>query len=217
LIDVSFRTSSDDGLINGLILGPLITSALYYVALKFDKHPAGTLQQPLWHIEAPWRLGNETSLTALQALVLSRRNAVDLSTLCSTTLLIHVYSSHWFEWRHRRHHKVSEGERGSVPRSEARKGWLYVFFTFLVCSILLGLRFALDCAQVGLWRCEFQAPFLQFQDPMYEHQICRTGMSLQVLSFSNFRSTSPSDSLIVGSRLASLAWWYSAPPLCLWN
>jgi dolichol kinase len=162
LIDVSSRTSSDDGLINGLILGPLITSALYYVALNFDKHPAGTAQPPFWHIEAPWRLGNGTSLTPLQALILSRRNAVDLSTLCSTTLLIHVYSSHWFEWRHRRHHKVSEGERGSVPRSEARKGWLYIFFTLLVSSILLGLRFVLDRAQVGLWQREYQALSLPF-------------------------------------------------------
>jgi dolichol kinase len=122
------------------------------VALKFDTQPAGTAQPPFWHIEDPWRLGNETSLTPLQALVLSRRNAVDLSTLCSTTLLIHVYTSHWFEWRHRKHHKVSEGERGSVPRSEARKGRLYIFFTLLVCAILLGLRFAFDLAQVSLWR-----------------------------------------------------------------
>jgi len=161
----SFRTSSDDGLINGLILGPLITSALYYVALKFDTEPTGTLQPPLWHIESPWRLNNETSLTPHQALVLSRRNAVDLSTLCSATLLIHVYTSHWFEWRHRKYHKVSEGERGSVPRSEARKGWLYIAFTFLVCAILLGLRFALDRAQVSLWGREFQTlffPFLKF-------------------------------------------------------
>ena len=162
LVDVSFRTSSDDGLINGLILGPLITSALYYVALKFDTEPTGTLQPPFWHIESPWRLINETSLTPHQALILSRRNAVDLSTLCSATLLIHVYTSHWFEWRHRKYHKVSEGERGSVPRSEARKGWLYIVFTFLVSAILLGLRFALDRAQVGLWKRELQTLFFPF-------------------------------------------------------
>src|SRR6267154_5773609 len=43
---------------------------------------------------------------------------------------------------------------------------------------------------------------------MTNDQICRTGMSLQVLSFSTFRSISLSDSHIVVSRLASLAWWY---------
>ena len=159
-VDVSFRTSSDDGLISGLILGPLITSALYYVALKVDTPHEGTPHPPFWHIEAPWRLNNETSFTPLQALVLSRRNAVDLSTLCSTTLLIHVYASHWFEWRYRKHHKVSEGERGSVPRSEVRKGRLYVVFTFLVCAFLLGLRLALDRARVSLWSREFLALFL---------------------------------------------------------
>ncbi|KAH9983087.1 hypothetical protein BJV74DRAFT_980805 [Russula compacta] len=148
----NYRASPDDGLISGLILGPLITSALYYVALKVDTPPDGAPQPPFWHIEAPWHLSDETSFTPLQALVLSRRHAVDLSTLCSTTLLIHVYASHWFEWRHRRHHKVSEGERGSVPRSEARKGWLYIVFTFLLCAFLLGLRFALDLVRVSLWR-----------------------------------------------------------------
>jgi hypothetical protein len=136
------------------------------VALKFDTQPDTTPHPPFWQIEAPWRLSGETSLTPLQALVLSRRNAVDLSTLCSTTLLIHVYASHWFEWRHCRHHKVSEGERGSVPRSEARKGWLYIVFTFLVCAFLLGLRFALDRAQVGLglWRRECETPCLPSLD-----------------------------------------------------
>ncbi|KAH8983215.1 Fph type histidine kinase [Lactarius akahatsu] len=148
----NYRTSSDDGLVTGLIFGPLITSALYYVALRFDTQAAGTSQPPIWYIEAPWHLGNDTSLTPPQALVLSRRNAVDLSTLSSLTLSIHVYASHWFEWRYRKQHKVSEGERGSVPRSEARKGWLYAVFTYLVCAFLLGLRFALDRAELGIWK-----------------------------------------------------------------
>ena len=190
---------------------------MYYVALRFDTEPTGTLQLPLWHIESPWRLSNETSLTPHQALVLSRRNAVDLSTLCSAILLIHVYTSHWFEWRHRKYHKVSEGERGSVPRSEARKGWLYIAFTFLVCAVLLGLRFALDGAQVSLWRREFQKPSFSPNVLTNEFQIYRTGMSLQVLSFSSFRSTSLPDSHIAVSRLANLAWWYLAPPRCSWN
>lgn len=154
-----FRTSSDDGLIIGLIFGPLITSALYYASLRFDAPPAGTSQPAFWYIEAPWSLGNDTSLAPPQALILSRRAAVDLSTLCSLTLPIHVYASHWFEWRYRKQHKVSEGERGSVPRSEVRKGWLYIVFTYLVCAFLLGLRFALDRVGFGLWKRKFPNPF----------------------------------------------------------
>jgi hypothetical protein len=148
----NYRTSSDDGLLTGLIFGPLITSALYYVALKFDTLPTDASKPPFWYIEAPWHLGNDTSLTPPQALALSRRSAVDLSTLCSLTLPVHVCASHWFEWRYRKQHKVSEGERGSVPRSEARKMWLYTVFTFLVCAFLLGLRFALDRAGLGIWK-----------------------------------------------------------------
>jgi len=156
-----FRASSDDGLVTGLIFGPLITSALYYIALNFDTLPNSASQPPFWYIEAPWRLDNVTSLTPSQALALSRRNAVDLSTLCSLTLLIHVYASHWFEWRYREQHKVSEGERGSVPRSEARKGWLYIAFTNLVCVFLIGLRFALDRAGLNLWKRQSVAFFLE--------------------------------------------------------
>ncbi|KAH9966245.1 hypothetical protein BGW80DRAFT_1342802 [Lactifluus volemus] len=148
----NYRTSTDDGLSSGLILGPLITSAMYFVALKFDMPADGTSQPPFWLIEAPWRINNEASLTPRQALAASRRNAVDLSTLCSAALLIHVYASHWFEWRHRRRHKVCEGERGSVPRSEARKGWMYIIFTYIVCVFLLALRFAFDRAQLGVWK-----------------------------------------------------------------
>ena len=37
--------------------------------------------------------------------------------------------------------------------------------------ILLGLRFALDRAQVGLWRREFQVLFLPFQDLMHDMNI----------------------------------------------
>jgi dolichol kinase len=153
--------SSDDGLVTGLIFGPLITSALYYASLRFDTLPTGTSQSPFWYIEAPWHFSNDSSLTPPQALVLSRRNAVDLSTLCSLTLPIHVYASHWFEWRYRKQHKVSEGERGSVPRSEVRKGWLYIIFTYLVCAFLLGLRFAFDHAGLGLWKRKFPPPLSQ--------------------------------------------------------
>jgi dolichol kinase len=112
----------------------------------------GMSQPPFWLIEAPWRINNEASLTPRQALAASRRNAVDLSTLCSAVLLIHVYASHWFEWRYRKRHKVCEGERGSVPRSEARKGWMYIIFTYIVCAFLLALRIAFDRAGLGVWK-----------------------------------------------------------------
>ncbi|KAI9434204.1 Fph type histidine kinase [Lactarius indigo] len=194
LIDTLFRTSSDDGFVTGLIFGPLITSALYYVALRFDTQAAGTSQPPIWYIEAPWHLGNDTSLTPPQALVLSRRNAVDLSTLCSLTLSIHVYASQWFEWRYRKQHKVSEGERGSVPRSEARKGWLYTVFTYLVCAFLLGLRFALDRAGLGIWKhmsyWEIASGSIFFQFSLYSAaRLAHRGFTLGELGLVVFGAT----------------------------
>lgn len=91
-------------------------------------------------------------LSLLQALVLSRRNAVSLATLCSTILLVHVCASWGFEALYRRRTNVAEGERASVPRSEARKSWLYVLFTSAVCLGLLALRFLFERAHLGVWQ-----------------------------------------------------------------
>ncbi|KAA1467328.1 hypothetical protein DENSPDRAFT_792529 [Dentipellis sp. KUC8613] len=147
----NYRTSSDDGILSGLTLGPLIASALLYSSLKLphDRIPI----PPDWYIEPPLTLPNAGNpMTPLEALILGRRNAVHLATMCATILLTHVSASWWFEARYRRRHAVVEGERGSVPRSEARKSWYYILFTFTVSLCLLGLRYAFEIANIGIWQ-----------------------------------------------------------------
>jgi dolichol kinase len=68
------------------------------------------------------------SSTALQALILSRLNLVNLSTLCSTIMLVHVCFSWWLESRYQKVENVPEGERASVPRSESQRTWRYIRF-----------------------------------------------------------------------------------------
>ncbi|KAI0067387.1 hypothetical protein BV25DRAFT_1794947 [Artomyces pyxidatus] len=149
----NYRTSPDDGIVSGLVIGPLIASSLYHVALKLAvSSPDSFSHPPYWHIEHPYQLNNlGKPFTPVQALILSRRNAVNLSTMCSFIVLVHVYASSWFEARYRGNHKVADGERGSVPRSEVRKWWLYSLFTFTVSTGLLGLRFMFSWSKIGMW------------------------------------------------------------------
>ncbi|TFY82873.1 hypothetical protein EWM64_g1139 [Hericium alpestre] len=150
----NYRTSTDDGLLSGVILGPLIASSLLYSSLKTANTTTDSIPlPPFWYIEPPLTLPNSGNpLTALEALVASRRNAVHLATLCGTLTLIHVCASWWFEASYRRRRAVVEGERGSVPRSEARKAWYYVAFTFTVTAGLLALRYLFQGLGIGIWQ-----------------------------------------------------------------
>jgi dolichol kinase len=125
------------------VLSPLIASALLYNAVTSPALPAR-------HIEAPLLLpgGGDT----LAALVRARCAAVDLGTLCAAALLAHVGASAYFEARHRRRHRVLDGERGSVPRSEMRKWWLYTAFVAAVTGILVALRLAFGQLGIGIWQ-----------------------------------------------------------------
>lgn len=152
-----FRNSSDDGILSGLILGPLVSSSLLYIALSpFSQSPDADVLNSSWYIEPPQILANfGNPYTPLEALVLSRRSAVDLATLCSVILLTHVCTSKWAENRHQPRASGLEGERASVPRSEGRKFWLYVLMTSTVCCSLLVLRGILEWAQIGLWQSTY--------------------------------------------------------------
>lgn len=139
-----FRDASDDGIVSGLVLGPLISAALFYNAL------ADPRVLPGWHIEAPMTLAGST-ISPMQAVIRSRAAAVDLGTLCSATLLLHVGASAAFEARYRKTHHVSDGERGSVPRSEMRKAGYYIAFVFGSTLSLLALRIALPLFGIDIW------------------------------------------------------------------
>lgn len=148
------RNSSDDGILSGLLLGPLVSSSLLYIALNaFSNSPDADVLNASWYIERPQSLPNSGHpYTPLEALVLSRRSAVDLATLCSVILLTHVCTSKWYEARCRRQKSAAEGERASVPRSEARKVRLYVAMALVLCCILLVLRVVFQITQIGIWQ-----------------------------------------------------------------
>lgn len=151
-----FRDSADDGMLFGLLTGPLMSAALLYLSEKAAaaNPPLDPLPQS-WIIEPPRVLnGTAHPLTALQALILSRRNLVDMATVCSTILIVHVIASWMTERRHRRKLKVPEGEVSSVPRKEGRRTYLSVLFTVSVSLWVLCVRIALAEVRLGIWQSE---------------------------------------------------------------
>lgn len=141
------RDSSDDGIMTGLLLAPLISSALLLVA-------QGTLLLPPgWLIEEPATLpSSRMALSFASALVLSRFNLVNLATYCSFILLVHACASRWFENRYGKSPSAPKGERTSVPRSELLRTWYYVAFMFALTVFNCGLKAVLCRQGLRFWQ-----------------------------------------------------------------
>lgn len=106
-----------------------------------------------WLIEPPAVLGKSPGeLTAIQALVFSRRTMIQQSTFCSFILLAHLTASRLIEARHRAIVSTPEGERGSVPRKEGRRTWLYFQFTIFVTLSTLAIRSLFEVAEIRVWK-----------------------------------------------------------------
>jgi dolichol kinase len=153
LTDHTCRDAADDGILTGLLGGPLIVTALLYLTIQWSQLSADPPLPANWLIETPTVLLNEGSPeTALDALLVSRRSLVSLSTFCSTILIVHVCASRITEARHRRKIKVPDGELSHVPRKEARRGYLYVLFAVSVTLWILCVKIALAEAKLGIWQ-----------------------------------------------------------------
>ncbi|WVO14642.1 hypothetical protein L204_102279 [Cryptococcus depauperatus] len=104
-----YRDCLDDGLIFALLLGPLVAAALLHSALwQLSTFSLSPLPKE-WNIELPLVLSstpinqglgtvpseklNTNTTRALSALATSRRNLVQLFTLCSFVLLVHLLRS----------------------------------------------------------------------------------------------------------------------------
>ncbi|KAI5998742.1 Fph type histidine kinase [Pisolithus albus] len=150
----NFRPCLDDGASTGLLMPPLIAVAFLLSAVRKVASPKSGLLPPGWLIEAPRVLTNgRSSLSALEALILSRRTLVDYAVLCSFILVVQILASSWYEARYRRRLQgVPESERGSVPRSEMRRTWLYAAFALVFTLILLVVRFFLAQYHIAIWQ-----------------------------------------------------------------
>lgn len=149
----SHRDAADDGILTGLLGGPLIVTALLYLTIRWSQSSDSAPLPSNWLIEKPRVLSNNTyPRTALEALLVSRRSLISLSTFCSTILIVHVCASRITEARHRRKIKVPDGELSHVPRKEGRRAYLYVLFAVSVTLWILCVKIALAEAQLGIWQ-----------------------------------------------------------------
>jgi dolichol kinase len=145
------RESLDDGSFTGLLLGPLIASALLFSALQ-PTYSQGPVLPQGWRIEAPAELqGSDVTYSAHEALILSRYSLVDLGTCCSAIFMFHICASWWLEARYRKAGDSPEGERASVPRSERLRTWYYVLFTVCVSTGAMMLKVWLKLMGYKIW------------------------------------------------------------------
>lgn len=123
--DREYRECLDDGVLFALLLGPLVAAAMLHCTLRLlSQHPPPlTAAGPTWYIEPPLVLPSTPmrymdpavtpmitdALLALSALATSRRNLVQLFTLCSFVLLVHLVRSLVLE--------IGQAKASGVPAS----------------------------------------------------------------------------------------------------
>ncbi|KAI0784170.1 hypothetical protein C8Q75DRAFT_724975 [Abortiporus biennis] len=193
----NYRLSADDGILTGLLGGPFVSAALLYLSLRSSQlSPQPSPLPSSWLIEPPTTLPNTlTPLTALEALLLSRRNLLDLSTVCSTILIIHVAASKVTEDRHRRKTNVPLGELSHVPRKESRRTYLYALFAISSTLWILCVRiFLSEFLKLGIWQnmnyFEMVVASLFYQFTLYTAiRLAHHGFTLGELGLVGFGAT----------------------------
>ncbi|CAL1716843.1 unnamed protein product [Somion occarium] len=193
----NYRDSADDGILTGLLAGPFIACALLYLTIKASKSlPPPQIPLPSnWLIEPPTVLQNAIGPhTALEALLLSRRNLVNQATFCSTILIVHACASWVTEARHRRKTTIPDGELRHVPRKESRRTYLYALFSVSVTLWILCVRISLAELNLGIWQnmnyFEVVVSSLMFQFSLYAAvRLAHRGFTLGELGLVCFGAT----------------------------
>ncbi|KAF5326874.1 hypothetical protein D9619_004376 [Psilocybe cf. subviscida] len=149
----NYRSSRDDGISTGLLLGPLIAASFLYSSIKQVSDASSSTLPSGWRIEPPVTLSTSNlHLSAIHAALLSRYSLVQLSTFCSAIMLIHVCASWVAERWACRGGAKQEGERASVPRSEARRTSYYILFTLGTSAMMIGLKVWMLQNEVTFWK-----------------------------------------------------------------
>jgi dolichol kinase len=133
------RENQDDGYLTALLIGPLAGSCLLYISSKQAASTSSPVP-PHWRIEPPDTLP-PPSLSPTLSLLLSRRNLVELTILCSFILVAHFCAS-----AARESSTPEEKDGGWVPKKESRRFGLYFVFASLVTGF-----FAMLKACLGVW------------------------------------------------------------------
>lgn len=152
------RNCTDDGVLTALLLAPLVSCACYQVTkrLATSLSPSANPLPSHWIVEPPAIQPKLDALTPIESLLLSRRALVQLSSLTSSLLLVHLFSSRLYEARHRAWKNVPEGERASVPRSEWQRSRQYIIFGFATAIATVGFKYLFVHQNMGIWKGKLQ-------------------------------------------------------------
>lgn len=145
-----YRDAPDDGAVTSLLLAPLIATAMLIDSEYKLRSPGFSILPEGWLIESPPTLPQSRQpSTALEALVRSRRNLVQLMSLSSVILLVHFYAS-----RRSQSQQSNGSESGlpSLPKTEGSKTMSYVGFTCIVTAAALLFKMALTQMNIDIWQ-----------------------------------------------------------------
>jgi dolichol kinase len=149
-----YRDASDDGVLTALLLPPLIASGAFYYAFRVNEKGGEWLRG--WLIEAPGSDPSTSNARVLANLIQNRRSLLELCCMCS---IIHVFQ--FLASRAERYRKVSlvndvpATHRSWLTRSEARKVWLYIGFTFIVTLGSISVKMATSTHRYPLLKCAY--------------------------------------------------------------
>lgn len=162
------RECLDDGALFALLLAPLTAAAMLHAALTRLSSEPDAAVPPAWVIEPPLvnpstpirhiapsvPAGVSDTIKALSALAISRRNAVQLFTLCSFVLLVQLSWSLRSELKRARS-AVAAGDEPSgtfwLKRGELRRNLSVIGFAFFVTACCLVVKAVTARIGRGVW------------------------------------------------------------------
>lgn len=177
---LNLRECLDDGALFALLLAPLVASGMLHDTLRRLDDAVPSLRPRAWNIEPPMvlpstpmhsSLASTPTIKALSALATSRRNLVQLFSLCSFVLLVHLARSLYLEIklnktrttvavameRENSEPRLSVGGTGVfwLKRGEWRRTRSVVGFAFLVTAGCIVVKIATAVIGHGVWSGEF--------------------------------------------------------------
>lgn len=145
---INTRDTPDDGVFTALLLAPLVSTVMliYTESLASLPTPSSNLLGKQWIIEDPLSLPNSRKpLTPFEALILSRRNLVQLMTLTSGILLVHIFTFHY------QRYKYAQKSAAVLPKNESRRTMSYVGFTAILTAGALLLKAIFMETRLNVW------------------------------------------------------------------
>lgn len=150
------RSCPDDGGLTALLLAPMISLTMLCLSMRQlsvqGAQPSLSVLPLQWLIDPPLVLtGSAIKHTALEALVLSRRNLVQTLSMCSLILMVHLWASSRAEEAAANSTSPRAEDRTHIPKNELQRTIEYSKLVLGTTVGLLLVRFAASVSYDKLW------------------------------------------------------------------